>query len=108
MSEAMRQAADSLDPELKRRTDAMMKADPEVVACMVQAAFLAGMQLSMRLLRNRAEDLKQIDTARKIWAEDEVQNCVGIIRLCQVEIGSGRMARPQLTKAEIEEMDRIS
>jgi hypothetical protein len=110
--DAMKEAADRLPPEYKARMDKMLQEDPEALSNIVQCAFLAGMQLTMRLLRNRAKDLKEIGenhtSYMPIIRENEVQNCVGIIRLCQVEIGAGRMARPKFSKEELEEMDRIS
>lgn len=92
-----------LKEEWKKRTDALIEADDEMLSRIFQTAFIAGMQLSMRLCRNRAEDCKAIGKD-----DGEAQNCAGIIRLCQVEIGSGRMQRPKFTKEELEEMDRIS
>jgi hypothetical protein len=78
-----------------------------MVEGIINAAFVGGMELSMRLCSNRAEDIR---AAGKIMtmAGNEADNCAGIIRICQVEIGSGRMAKPQFTNEELEEMDRIS
>jgi hypothetical protein len=95
------------DDEWKERINTLLEIDHDIIAKTVNVAFLAGMQLAMRLCRNRAEDIR---SAGKIMtmAGNEADNCAGIIRICQVEIGSGRMERPKFTKEELEEMDRIS
>ncbi len=105
--DAMKEAASKLDPDYQARADKLIDSDPEALANIVQCAFLAGMQLSIRICRNRANDIR---TAGKIMtmAGNEADNCAGIIRITQVEIGAGRMARPAFSKEELEEMDRIS
>jgi hypothetical protein len=95
-----------MPPELKDRLDTLAAIDMEAVSNLVQCAFLAGMQLAIRICRNRAADIRE---AGKIMtmAGNEADNCAGIIRIVQVEIGSGRSPRPKFTKEELEEMDRI-
>jgi hypothetical protein len=107
MSEEMKEAAEQLPEEIKRRADAVLDLDKEMVAQIVHVSFIAGMQLCMRLCRNRAEDIRAVGKMMTM-AGNEADNCAGIIRLTQVEIGSGRMARPTFTKEELEEMDQIS
>lgn len=94
-----------LDPEYKERVDTLLAIDGEILAKAVQCSFLAGMQLAIRICRNRAGDCKVTGQAA---GEMEAQNCAGLIRICQVEIGSGRMGRPKFTEEELDEMDRIS
>jgi hypothetical protein len=68
-------------------------------------SLILGMELAMRIIRNRAADQK--DLAH--WDdEQECQNLVGMIRIVQVEIGSGRMPVPSnWTPDEIDEVERI-
>jgi hypothetical protein len=94
-----------IPPEMKDRVDTLIAVDPEIMGKAIHCAFLAGMQLSIRLVRNRADDCKRMG---KLDYRQEALVIEGIIRICQVEIGSGRMERPKLTEAELEEMDRIS
>jgi hypothetical protein len=98
---------EELNPEMKERVDTLIAIDEPVLAGAVQCAFIAGMQLAIRVCRNRAADIRQ---AGKIMtmAGNEAETCASLIRIMQVEIGSGRSARPKLTKEELEEMDRIS
>jgi hypothetical protein len=96
-----------LDPEIKARADALMLSDKDMLAKIVHTSFLAGMQMAMRICRNRAKDARELSmTTTNV--EMEAETCAGLIRICQVEIGSGRMARPKFTKEELDEMDRIS
>jgi hypothetical protein len=94
-----------LPEEYKERIDLLMAVDNLAVANIVQCAFIAGMELAMRICRNRAKDCKTEGWTIK---EYEAFLCAQIIRNVQVEIGAGRMPRPQFTKEELDEMDRIS
>jgi hypothetical protein len=105
--EAMKEAAGEVPPEYRARVDKLMALDAEVISNVVQCSFLAGLQLAMRICRNRAEDIRS-QGKMMTMAGNEADNCAGIIRLTQVEIGAGRMARPKFSKEELEEMDRIS
>jgi hypothetical protein len=96
---------EDLPPDMKKRVDALLALDHDIMAKAIHCAFLAGMQLSIRLVRNRADDCERMGKPDK---RQEALVIEGIIRICQVEIGSGRTPRPQLTKEELEEMDRIS
>src|SRR5262245_21996714 len=68
-------------------------------------AFIAGMQLAMRICRNRIIACKAINKPEQ---EYEAMICATEIRLIQVEIGSGRMAIPAFTQEEKDEMRRIA
>lgn len=102
---AHEEVAAKLDPEIKKRANKAIEADPRMVASIVHTSFLAGMQLAMRICRNRATDLLKINADAR---SNEAETCAGMIRICQVEIGSGRMERPKFTKEELDELDRIS
>lgn len=91
--------------EVKERVDLLMSIDVGAVGNIVQCAFIAGMQLAMRICRNRARDCKENNWTLK---EYEAHTCAHLIRNVQVEIGAGRMPRPKFTKEELDEMDRIS
>jgi hypothetical protein len=65
---------------------------------------VAGMELAMRICRNRAEDCRSLRTDHHA---NEAENCAGIIRIVQVEIGAGRQHLPEFTLEEQEEMNRI-
>jgi hypothetical protein len=105
MSDEMKEAAEQLPSEIRKRADAVMDLDKEMVAQIVHASFIAGMQLCIRLCRNRADDCERTGQEDK---RQEALVCEGIIRITQVEIGAGRMARPEFTAEELEEMDRIA
>lgn len=92
-----------LTKEEKRRAEALVDFDPGAVQAILMTGFIAGMELAMRLCRNRAEDLRLMDKDPL-----EADTCAGLIRICQVEIGAGRMKRPDFTKEEMDEMDRIA
>lgn len=100
---AIREYADKLDPEYKWKAGKLIDADPETLSNIVQCAFLAGMQLCIRICRNRAGDCRVSNQD-----DMEAENCAGLIRSVQVEIGAGRMPRPKFTKEELEEMDLIA
>jgi hypothetical protein len=93
-------------PEKEReRIDLLMSVDVGAVGNIVTCSFVAGMELAMRICRNRAKDCKENNWTLK---EYEAFTCAQLIRNVQVEIGAGRMQRPQFTKEELDEMDRIS
>lgn len=91
---------------IKERADALIELDKDMVGGIVHAAFIAGMQLAMRICRNRAKAWEELGGTMR--PEQEDLTCAHLIRSVQVEIGSGRMPRPQFSKEELEEMDRIS
>lgn len=76
---------------------------------------LQGMTLAMRITRNRAEDLnsmhRQASEARTGACyqaeEQEAHNIAALIRLMQVQLGNGAMEFPELTAAELDEINRI-
>lgn len=103
--EALKKAAERLPPEIKKRADALMDLDKGMISDIVQCSFLAGMQLAMRICKNRAKDWEMLGGTMSPDQEDLM--CAQLIRIMQVEIGAGRMARPEFTKEELEEMDRI-
>jgi hypothetical protein len=90
-------------PEWKDRMDTLIAIDQEGMNAAIQSAFIAGMQLAIRLCRNRSRDCVNMGRGG-----EEAQNCAYIIRFVQVEIGAGRMLRPQFTKEELEEMNQIA
>ena len=90
-----------LDPELQERVDTLIAMDQPLMAKAITSSFIAGMQLAIRLCRNRAEDCERMG---KPDQRQEALVCEGLIRIVQVEIGAGRMPRPQLTEEELEEM----
>lgn len=94
-----------LPDEIKEKVELLMAIDVGAVGSIVQCSFVAGMELAMRICRNRAKDCKEEGWTIK---EYEAYLCAQIIRNAQVEIGAGRMARPQFTKEELDEMDRIA
>jgi hypothetical protein len=89
----------------KERVDLLIAIDAGAMGGVVQCSFIAGMQLAMRICRNRAKDCKENGWTIK---EYEALLCAQLIRNMQVEIGAGRMPRPKFTKEELEEMDRIN
>lgn len=89
----------------KERVELLMAIDAEQIGQIVQCSFIAGMELALRICRNRAKDCKEEGWTLK---EYEAHTCAHLIRNVQVEIGAGRMPRPQFTKEELDEMDRIS
>jgi len=76
----------------------------------MRRAFIEGMELSMRICRNRAADYAKLDVTQdhKVWREQEAKNCAAMIRIVQVNIGAERIDIPDFTLDEIEEMERIS
>jgi len=68
--------------------------------------FIEGMELAMRICRNRAKDCSDLfdDTARS----NEAEICSLLIRSVQVQIGAGRQPMPVFTQDEIDEIERIS
>lgn len=65
---------------------------------------IAGMELAMRICRNRAQDYGGDLAEPKCQA---AETCAGVIRIVQVEIGAGRQPLPEFTIEEQEEMNRI-
>lgn len=104
-NEQYKEYSNKLPSEVKARADALVHADIEMVNNIVQSSYVAGMQMAIRVCRNRANDCEV--TGQKA-AEMEAQNLAGLIRIIQVEIGSGRMQRPPFTKEELDELERIS
>lgn len=96
-----------LTEEEKRRMKALVDSDPRATEAILMTGFIAGMELAMRICRNRAEDIRAMGKIMTM-AGNEADNCAGIIRNVQVEIGSGRMKRPAFTAEESDEMDRIA
>lgn len=94
-----------LPQEVIDSVDMLMAIDVGTVGNIVQCSFIAGMELAMRICRNRASDCKEEGWTIK---EYEAFLCAQLIRNVQVEIGAGRMPRPKFTKEELDEMDRIS
>lgn len=94
-----------LPKEMKESVDTLMAIDTPMVAKIVQCSFIAGMQFAMRICRNRAEDMLNIGNDQR---SNEAETCASMIRIIQVEIGAGRAGRPDFTKEELEEMDRIA
>jgi hypothetical protein len=68
---------------------------------------VAGMELAMRICRNRAEDLEQSRTFDRQAAINASQMCALLIRNVQVELGAGRQPLPEFTIEEQDEMNRI-
>lgn len=76
---------------------------------------LQGMTLAMRIVRNRAEDLRNMhkEASEKLTGycyqgeAQEAENIAAIIRLSQVSLGNGMIAFPELTEAELDEINRI-
>ena len=94
-----------LPQEVKDNVNLLISIDEEAVGNIVHCAFIAGLQLAMRICRNRAAHCKAEGWTIK---EYEAFYCAKLIRDIQVEIGAGRMKRPKFTKEELDEMDRIS
>jgi hypothetical protein len=94
-----------LPPEVKENVDLLVSIDQETVGKIVHCAFIAGMQLAMRICRTRANQIGAMGMSIKQY---EALTCASLIRNVQVEIGAGRIPRPQFTKEELDEMDRIS
>jgi signal recognition particle receptor subunit beta len=72
---------------------------------MYRSCFVLGMELAMRIVRNSAE------TSFNGAKPDEmmIEGIVSMIRIIQVQIGSGRMELPDVwTPEEIDEVRRIS
>jgi hypothetical protein len=67
---------------------------------------LEGMEMAMRICRNRASDLEGTDGMPSAYVQ-EALNLAGIIRLVQVQIGSGRQTFGPLTQEEQDEINRI-
>jgi hypothetical protein len=67
-------------------------------------SFILGMEFAMRIVRNSGETFfngKRVD-------ETALEGINAMIRLCQVEIGAGRMPLPEFSEEEIAEVERIS
>jgi hypothetical protein len=73
------------------------------IATIALCSFVAGMQLAIRICRNRAEDCKRMGKD-----DQEALVCEGLIRICQVEIGTGKMPLPRFSEEEQEELNRIA
>jgi hypothetical protein len=95
----------NIPEEVKEKVDLLLAIDAGAIGSIVQCSFIAGLELAMRICRNRASDCKTEGWTIK---EYEAFLCAQLIRNVQVEIGAGRMPRPTFTKEELEEMDRIS
>jgi hypothetical protein len=97
----------NLPNEVKDKLDKLIKIDPRTISQVTVCAFLAGMQMAIRVCRDRA---KNMPNAGGMWRTrfEEAKLCAELIRICQVELGSGRMERPKFTQEELDEMDRIS
>jgi hypothetical protein len=75
-------------------------------------ARLEGMTLAMRIIGNRAADLKEMAESssephyreRMLSAENEIQTARSMVRLVQVNIGNGNQKFGDLSAAEIEEI----
>lgn len=67
-------------------------------------SFILGMEFAMRICRNEADNHK----VRNPLRATEAELCSAIIRIVQVEIGSGRSPLPEFTDDEIKEVERIS
>jgi hypothetical protein len=65
---------------------------------------IAGMQLAMRICRNKKEDMLITSHYEEAGGADL---CDIAIRVQQVQIGSGRAPLPEFTIEEQEEMNRI-
>lgn len=93
----------NLTKEVIENVDLLMSIDHQTIGTIVQCSFVAGMELAMRICRNRALELEE-------WPikQYEARICSSLIRNAQVEIGAGRMPRPQFTKEELDEIDHIS
>lgn len=97
---------DKLPTKFKQELHLLVLQYPELIEQIVMSAFIAGMELSIRICRNRAKEYGE--RSRLFDRERGAQSCAAVIRNVQVEIGSRRMQRPEFTNEEMEEMDRIS
>lgn len=81
-------------------------------------AFVEGMELAMRICRNRCVDCEANSKSVKngnwkigqeLWRQrsDEADMCAEVIRIVQVQIGAGQMPMPTFTVAELDEINRI-
>lgn len=74
-------------------------------------SFIAGMELAMRICRNRKTDIENLRSLDypKVAAlvQNQIEICIFGIRQVQVEIGSGRMPLPEFTEDEKDEIERI-
>lgn len=74
---------------------------------------IEGMEIAMRVCRNRAADCHGIRDAANMaqphWTvrADEAYTLASVIRLVQVQIGSGRQQFGELAPDELEEIERI-
>jgi hypothetical protein len=69
---------------------------------------IAGMELAMRICRNRAQDYRSMGSTDSLYGQTQAaETCAGCIRITQVEIGAGRMPLPEFTQLEQEEINRI-
>jgi hypothetical protein len=72
---------------------------------MYRSCFVLGMELAMRIVRNSAET--SFNGAKP--DETMLEGIVSMIRIIQVQIGSGRMELPDVwTDEEVDEVRRIS
>lgn len=67
-------------------------------------SFILGMELAMRIVRNSHETYFN----GKKPPMTMLEGINSMIRLCQVEIGAGRMPLPRFTPDEIDEVERIA
>jgi len=97
-----------LTKEQQTKVERMLKLvdqDPSTMAHVFDTALVAGMELAMRICRERAR--WEVKTGACTKGKPEGEICANLIRLNQVEIGAGRMPRPSFSKDEIDEMNRI-
>jgi hypothetical protein len=74
-------------------------------------SFILGMELAMRICRNRQADLAvtHSDYPKALnLVKNQIDILIGSIRIVQVEIGSGRVPLPEFSQDEIDEVERIS
>lgn len=76
-------------------------------------SFILGMEFAMRICRNEASNHKGDPfvyghTDSRAARATEADLCASLIRIVQVEIGSGRSPLPEFTPDEIDEVERIS
>jgi hypothetical protein len=81
-----------------------MSAPDDQLRGMAQVGFIFGMTLAMRIVRNCGETFFNGKKPDELMLE----GIIAMIRLIQVEIGSGRMKMPKFTDEEIAEVRRIA
>jgi hypothetical protein len=76
-------------------------------------SFILGMEMALRIIRNRRKDIAALQGKEDLEdpQQQAVATCEGVVRLVQVEIGSGRMRPPypsEWSPEEIDEVERIA